>query len=210
MPLSGLNWNIAGLILAGGRATRMGGEDKALLRLGGRPLVRHAIERLRPQVAILALNANGDPSRFACTGLPVIPDRVPGFAGPLAGLLAGLEWAAERGADAVVTVAVDTPFFPSDLVARLNAAAEAEGATAAVAATRGPKGVELHPTFGLWPVASRAALAEALAGGTRRVRDWSEACGAASVVFGDAGEPFFNVNTPDDLVRARALPTVIE
>jgi len=209
MPQPGLNWNIAGLILAGGRATRMGGEDKALLPLGGRPLVQHAIERLRPQVGMLALNANGDPSRFGCTGLQVIPDGVPGFAGPLAGLLAGLEWAAERGADAVVTVAVDTPFFPSDLVARLKAAAEEEGATAAVAATRGPKGVKLHPTFGLWPVDCRAALAEALATGTRRVRDWSEACGAVTLVFCDAGEPFFNVNTPDDLVRARALPTVI-
>ena len=210
MPQPGLNWNIAGLILAGGRATRMGGEDKALLPLDGRPLVQHAIERLRPQVGMLALNANGDPSRFACTGLPVIPDGVPGFAGPLAGLLAGLEWAAERGADAVVTVAVDTPFFPSDLVARLTAAAEAEGATAAVAATRGPKGVKPHPTFGLWPVACRGALAEALADGTRRVRDWSDACGAVTLVFHEAGEPFFNVNTPDDLVRARSLPTVIE
>jgi molybdopterin-guanine dinucleotide biosynthesis protein A len=209
MPLSGLNWNIAGLILAGGRATRMGGEDKALLPVAGRPLVEHAIERLRPQVSMLALSANGDPRRFAWTGLPVIPDGVPGFAGPLAGILAGLEWAAERGADAVVSVAVDTPFFPSDLVARLKAAAEAEGATAAVAATRGPKGVRPHPTFGLWPVAGRGALAAAMADGMRRVRDWSAACGAATAVFDAEGEPFFNLNTPDDLVRARALPTVI-
>jgi len=200
---------IAGVILAGGRATRMGGDDKALLPLAGRPLVAHVVERLRPQVDLLALNANGDSGRFACLGLPVIADGFPDFPGPLAGLLAGLEWAAEMGADAVVTAAVDTPFLPRDLVARLDAAAAGAGAVAAVAATRGPEGLTLHPTFGLWPVERRAALAEALATGSRRVRDWSAACGAATAVFDAEGEPFFNINTPDDLVRARGLPVVI-
>jgi molybdopterin-guanine dinucleotide biosynthesis protein A len=200
---------IAGVILAGGRATRMGGDDKALLPLAGRPLVAHVVERLRPQVDLLALNANGDPGRFGDLGLPVIADGFPDFPGPLAGLLAGLEWAAAAGAGAVVTAAVDTPFLPADLVDRLTAAAREAGACAAVAATRGPEGLTLHPAFGLWPVGRRAALAEALAEGKRRVRDWAEACGAATAVFEAEGEPFFNINTPDDLVHARGLPTVI-
>ncbi len=197
---------IAGLILAGGRASRMGGEDKALLPLGGVPLVARVIERLRPQVAILALNANGDPARFAAFGLPVIPDGLPDHPGPLAGLLAGLEWAAAEGAESLVTVAVDTPFFPGDLVARLAAAAAAAGAPAAVAASREPAGETVHGTFALWPVDRRADLAAALAAGKRRVRDWSAACGAATAVFSAAGEPFFNINTPEDLVRARGFP----
>jgi molybdopterin-guanine dinucleotide biosynthesis protein A len=113
------------------------------------------------------------------------------------------------GADAVATAAVDTPFLPSDLVTRLRAAAAAAGAEAAVAATRGPEGLKLHPAFGLWPVERRGALADALAAGRRRVRDWSAACGASTAVFDTEGDPFFNINTPDDLVRARGLPTVI-
>jgi molybdenum cofactor guanylyltransferase len=135
---------IAGVILAGGRATRMGGGDKGLLPLGGRPLLAHVVARLGPQVDRLALNANGDPARFAGFGLPVVADSVPGHAGPLAGVL---DWAAAKGAEAIATAAADTPFFPADLVAGLRAAAAAAAVPLAVAATPPD---DWHPTFGLW------------------------------------------------------------
>ncbi|MFO1141363.1 MAG: molybdenum cofactor guanylyltransferase MobA [Amaricoccus sp.] len=192
---------IAGVILAGGRAQRMGGGDKGLVRLAGRPIIGHVIERLAPQVDRLALNANGDPARFAAFGLPVIPDGVPGHPGPLAGILAGLDWAAGIGAPAIVTAAADTPFFPLDLVRRLKAAAKAAETRVAVAA--GTDG--LHPTFGLWATSDRGALEAALAAGTRRVLDWAEACQAATAVFPDAGDAFFNVNTPADRLRAETI-----
>ena len=195
---------IAGVILAGGRATRMGGGDKSLIMLDDRPILGHVIVRLRPQVGLLALNANGDPARFAAFGLPVVADSVPGFAGPLAGVLAGLDWAAGEGAAAIVTAAGDTPFFPRDLVAALRAAADQAGSGLAEAATPGAGRTARHPTFGLWPVALREELRAALAAGVRKVTTWTEPLGCARAVFTDA-EAFFNVNTPDDLVRARAL-----
>lgn len=185
---------VAGVILAGGRATRMGGGDKALLDLGGRPMLAHVIARLAPQVGVLALNANGEAGRFAAFGLPVIADTLPGFAGPLAGVLAALDWAVGAGAEAVVSVAGDTPFFPEDLVARLSAA----GPFALAESETG-----LEPTFGLWPVALAGDLRRALAGGERRVGRWAEAAGATRVRFSEPGA-FFNVNTPDDLARVRA------
>jgi molybdopterin-guanine dinucleotide biosynthesis protein A len=191
---------IAGVILAGGRATRMGGGDKGLLALGDRPILAHVIERLAPQVGPLALNANGDPERFAAFGLPVLPDGVPGFAGPLAGVLAGLDWAHAEGAEAIVTAAADTPFFPRDLAARLTAAAGAEGVPLAMAVTGGDR----HPTFGLWPVALRDDLRGALGRGLRKVVAWTEPSGCARAEFADP-DAFFNVNTPDDLARARDL-----
>jgi len=186
-----------GVILAGGRATRMGGGDKALLDLGGRPMLGYVIDRLRPQVAAMAVNANGDPARFGRFELPVLRDPVDGFAGPLAGVLAGMGWAVQQGATHLVTVAGDTPFFPADLVARLVAAAG--NAPIALAAT--PDG--LQPTFGLWQVSLRDELALALAAGSRKVASWAEAAGAVRVAFGDASA-FFNVNTPEDLAVARA------
>lgn len=196
-----------GVILAGGQATRMGGGDKGLLPLGGRSLLAHVIDRLEPQVAGLAINANGDPARFARFGLPVLPDSVEGFVGPLAGVLAGLDWAASKGADAIVTAAADTPFFPPDLVPQLLLAAEQAGTSIALAATPDPKrGLSRHPTFGLWPVALRDDLRRALEGGLRKVVLWTDAHGAATATFPvDGFDPFFNVNTPDDLVRANTL-----
>jgi molybdopterin-guanine dinucleotide biosynthesis protein A len=191
---------IAGVILAGGRATRMGGGDKGLLPLAGRPLLARVIERLRPQVDVLALNANGDPARFAGFGLPVLPDSVAGHPGPLAGVLAGMDWAAGQGADAIVTAAADTPFFPLDLVARLRAT----GAPLAMAVTPGEAGPDRHPTFGLWPVALRDDLRAALAGGVRKVVAWTGPHGCANALFPEA-QAFFNVNTPDDLARAEAM-----
>ena len=198
-----------GVILAGGRASRMGGGDKGLLALGGRPLLAHAIERLEPQVPALALNANGDPTRFARFGLPVLADSVPGLPGPLAGVLAGLDWAAGQGAESIVTVAADTPFFPCDLVPRLLLAGEGMAHPLVLAATAGAEGeVRLQPTFGLWPVVLREMLRGALAQGERKVRVWAEAQGARVAAFAELGfDPFFNINTPEDLDRARAILT---
>ncbi len=192
------------VILAGGQARRMGGGDKCLLDLGGQTLLDQVIARLSPQAGPLAINANGDPQRFAAIGLPVVADSFPGFAGPLAGVLAAMEWAAGLDAAQVVTVAGDTPFFPRDLVARLQQAA---GDGIALAATDTPdKGLRRQPTFGLWPTALRDDLRAALKAGTRKVVAWTDRHAAATARF-DAGDsdPFFNVNTPEDLALAREL-----
>jgi molybdopterin-guanine dinucleotide biosynthesis protein A len=181
----------------------MGGGDKALVRLGGLTLLDRVIARLAPQVSALALNANGDAARFAGVGLPVLADTVPDNPGPLAGILAALDWAAGQGADHVVTVPVDTPFLPHDLGARLVAVSD--GAAPVLAATSGAGqatramvgGVVRHPACGLWPVALRDDLRAALGAGTRKVAAWADGHGARTAVFDDAA--FFNVNTPGDL-----------
>jgi molybdopterin-guanine dinucleotide biosynthesis protein A len=197
---------IGGVILAGGLSRRMGGGDKGLLPLGGRPILAHVVARLGPQVDRLALNANGDPARFAAFGLPVVADSVEGYAGPLAGVLAGMDWAARDGMEVIVTAAADTPFFPGTLVAELVAAAGREGTPLAVAMTDdAERGYSPHPTFGLWSVALRDELRAALKGGMRKVVDWTRPRGCAEAAFAGAGEPFFNVNTPDDLLRAEAM-----
>ncbi len=190
----------SGIVLAGGRARRMGGGDKGLLTVGDRTMLDHVIDRLAPQVDALALNANGDEARFAKFGLPVLADPVAGRAGPLAGVLAGLDWAAGRKVAKVVTAAADTPFLPLDLVNRLLDASAKQGLQIALACTAaGP-----HPTFGLWPVALRDDLREALSQGVRRVVDWTDRHGAARAEFPVGKlDPFFNVNTPEDLGRAR-------
>jgi molybdopterin-guanine dinucleotide biosynthesis protein A len=189
-----------GVILAGGQATRMGGGDKALLPLGGRTILSHVIDRLEPQVGGVALNANGDAARFENLGLPVISDSIAGFAGPLSGVLAGLDWAAAKGASHIVTAAADTPFFPCDLVPQLLLAAEIAGADVALAAS--PSGRQ--PTFGLWPTALRDDLRAALNDGLRKVVFWTDKHGAGSAKFPDDAA-FFNVNTPDDLAKAQAM-----
>jgi len=191
----------AGVILAGGQARRMGGGDKGLLVLGGCTLLDRVIDRLGPQVDRLALNANGDPARFAEYGLPVLADPLAGHPGPLAGVLAGLDWAAGQGFSQIVTAAADTPFFPTDLAAGLARAAEAAGTPIALAATREDGRLVRHPTFGLWPVTLRMDLREALAAGLRKVVDWTDIHGAADALF-PAGD-FFNINTPEDLAAAR-------
>ena len=196
-----------GIILAGGQATRMGGGDKGLLSLNGQSLLSRVIDRLEPQVAGLALNANGDPTRFDAFGLPVLPDSIHGFAGPLAGVLAGLDWAASLGADCVVSAAADTPFFPPDLVPQLLLAAEGMQNPLVLAATPDlDRGQVRHPTFGLWPVALRDDLRAALADGLRKVVIWTERHGARDCVFPTGRiDPFFNVNTPEDLGRAHHM-----
>jgi len=195
---------VAGVLLAGGRARRMGGGDKCLRLLGGRPLLAHVIERAAPQVAALVINANGDGGRFARFRLPVVGDGVAGFAGPLAGVLAGLDWAAAHapGCMRVASFATDAPFFPPDLVARLGEALDA-GAVLACAASSG----RAHPVFGLWPVRLREELRDALVReGIRKVDDWTARYRLAEVDF-QAGphDPFFNANAPEDLARAEDI-----
>jgi molybdopterin-guanine dinucleotide biosynthesis protein A len=187
-----------GVILAGGEGRRMGGADKALLPLGGETLVARAIDRLAPQVERLAISANGDPARFAGLGLDVLPDDE--RRGPLSGVLAALDWAAPAGASAVVTVAVDTPFFPCDLAPRLALAAETAAGGVALARSGGDD----HPTFGLWPVGLRDALRVFLESGAKAsVRAFADMQGAARAGFPDDGA-FGNLNTPEDLARAEA------
>jgi len=194
-----------GVILAGGQASRMGGGDKGLRSLGGQTLLARVEARLSPQVAGLALNANGDPTRFDGLGLPVIADSVEGFAGPLAGVLAGLDWAAAQGAETIVTAAADTPFFPCDLVPQLLHASEGMAHPLVLATTPDPeRGRARHPTFGLWPVALRDDLRAALECGLRKVVLWTDRHGGREALFPDE-DAFFNVNTPDDLTRAEAM-----
>ena len=197
---------IGGVILAGGRATRMGGGDKALKTVAGRPLLAHVIDRLAPQVEALALNANGDPARFAGFALPVLPDTVPGFAGPLAGVLAGMRWGAGQGFSHIASAAGDTPFFPRDLVACLADALSPEARIAMAATEESARGLSEHPTFGLWPVALADDLEDALTrGGLRKVIVWASRHGLARVVFDEGAYPFFNVNSPDDLATAERI-----
>ena len=194
---------LAGIVLAGGQSRRMGGGDKCLRPLAGRPILAHIIERARPQVAALALNANGDAARFAGFGLPVVADSVADFPGPLAGILAGLDWAARLpNATHVASFAGDAPFLPRDLVARL-AAALAQGYDLACAASAG----RAHPVFGLWPLALREELRRALAvEGIRKVDRWTARFRLATVEFAATPfDPFFNANEPDDLAEAERL-----
>jgi molybdopterin-guanine dinucleotide biosynthesis protein A len=177
----------------------MGGADKALMSLAGRTLIDRAVARLEPQVERLALSANGDPARFTALHLPVLADDA--SLGPLSGISAALEWAAPLGATAVISVAVDTPFFPGDLVPRLCLAAESAPEGLALARSGGDD----HPTFGLWPVTMRTALRDFLNSGAKtRVRTFADAHGAARADFADDGA-FFNLNTPDDVIRAEAM-----
>lgn len=194
---------LCGVILAGGKASRMGGGDKGALVLGGRTMFDRVIDRIGPQVDRLALNANGPPERLVEFGLPVLPDTVDEQPGPLAGVLAALDWAAEQGADHVVTVAADTPFFPDNLVVRLRAGAKNAQTPIALAASDEAGRLVRHPTFGLWPVSLRCNLRSALEQGVRKVVLWTDSHGAASVLF--EPDAFFNVNTPEDLATAEEM-----
>ncbi len=195
--------NVVGVLLAGGLARRMGGGDKCLRPLGGRPLLDWLIDAARPQVATLILNANGDPGRFAGYGLEVVADVIDGYAGPLAGVLTGLEWAAENAPEAqwVASFATDAPFLPNDLVARLLAAVVENGATMACAASGGRP----HPVFGLWPVGLAGELRAAMIDeDIRKIDKWTARYDIAHVAFegADGRDPFFNVNRPENLDEA--------
>jgi molybdopterin-guanine dinucleotide biosynthesis protein A len=193
-----------GLLLAGGLSRRMGGGDKCLRPLGGQPVLAHIIARARPQVAALVLNANGDPARFAAFGLPVAADVIGGFAGPLAGVLTGMEWAAAHRPDAawLATFATDAPFFPTDLVARLHEAVARDKAEMACARSAGQD----HPVFGLWPVRLAADLRRAMEAGVRKVDLWTARHKLAVAEFSaQPFDPFFNANRPEDLAEAERL-----
>ncbi len=196
---------IVGLLLAGGQSRRMGGGDKTLRLLAGQTLLDRVIDRVRSQVDALVLNANGDPSRFARFGLPVVADSIADFAGPLAGILAGLDWTAANRPDCpfIVSLATDAPFLPADLVARLVEGMNSQGAELACAASGG----QPHPVIGLWPVRLRGELRQALiAEEIRKVDVWTARYPLATVDFPITTiDPFFNANRPEDLDRAAAL-----
>jgi molybdopterin-guanine dinucleotide biosynthesis protein A len=192
------------VVLGGGLARRMGGGDKALVRLQGRPLLDHVLDRVRPQVRAVALSANGDPARFVSWGLAVLADPVPGHPGPLAGILAGMRWASRvhPGASLLLSVPTDTPLLPADLVARLLAARVGHSAAIACAASRG----QFHPVVALWPVALADTLAAALATGVTGVLGFAQAHGLAVADFpADRADPFLNVNDRSDLAGAARL-----
>ena len=196
----------AAIVLAGGRSTRMGGGEKGLELLGGQPLLAHVIDGLAPQAGAIAISANGDPARFGQFNLPVLPDTVPGYLGPLAGLLAGMQWAARLDATYVLSMPTDTPFFPADLGASLSEALQ--GNAPALAASNGRR----HPAVGLWPVDLAARLHDfLLSGATYKVSAFADSCNAVVVDFpmialsGGSLDPFFNVNSRADLAFAETL-----
>ena len=201
--------SVTGVILAGGQSRRMGGGDKGLLELAGKPMLAHVIERLAPQVGRVVVNANGDPARFAAFGLPVVADTVADFAGPLAGVLAGMRWSRANAPAArwIATAAGDAPLLPRDLVERCIQALV--GRSGAIALARSAGG--LHPVIGLWPVALADDLEALLAAGVRKVLAWTDRHGTVPVSFpfvevgGTNLDPFFNANTPQELGELRAL-----
>ena len=194
-----------GLVLAGGQARRMGGGDKASLQVGGATILERVLARLKPYCAPIILNANGDPTRFSHYGLAVVADGVPDFAGPLAGILAGLDWAAHNapGTEWLASAPGDCPFLPKDLVPRLHAARMAEKKPLACARS----GEWRHPVVGLWPVALRDDLRRALTvEGLHKIEAWTGRHGVALAAWPDQPvDPFFNVNTPEDLAKAEEI-----
>lgn len=187
--------DIVAVILAGGQSRRMGGGDKSLIQIAGHSVLAHLLNRLRPQVGRIVINANGDPTRFAAFGLPVVADCVTGHDGPLAGILTGLAWAEEHGVPWVLCVAADTPLLPCDLAHRLSEAV-AIGAPMAIAGS----GERLHPTIGLWPTSARSQLYRSIHDeDLRKIRLFTGRLGAVPVFWPiDEYDPFFNINTPED------------
>jgi molybdopterin-guanine dinucleotide biosynthesis protein A len=194
-----------GVLLAGGLARRMGGGDKPMRTIGGRTILDRVIARLKPQCDGLILNANGDPARFAAFGLPVIADTVQDFPGPLAGILAALDWTATNRPDAgwILSAAADCPFLPRDLVARLQRARIEQDAQLAVAASDG----QSHPVIGLWSVSLREELRHALVvEDVRKIDRWTSRYKLATVTWPATPlDPFFNANTMDDIAEAERL-----
>lgn len=193
------------VILAGGLARRMGGGDKPLKTVGGRTILDRVIDCVRPQCSAIAINANGDPARFSQWSLPVVADSIEDFAGPLAGVLAGMDWAAAHAPNAefVLSVASDCPFLPNDLVAKLEAARQAGDADVAVARSGG----QAHPVIALWRIALREDLRRALVNeNMRKIDRWTARYRMANAEWPVAPiDPFFNANTPEDIVEAERL-----
>jgi molybdenum cofactor guanylyltransferase len=200
---------VTGVILAGGQSRRMGGGDKGLLELAGKPMLSHVIDRLGHQVGRMVINANGDPGRFTAFALDVAPDTLAGFVGPLAGVLAGMRWSEANTPAArwIVTAAGDAPMLPLDLVSKLTAAVGDRPNAIALAQSAG----ELHPVIGLWPVSLVEDLQAALESGVRKVLHWTDRHGTVAVDFpmmrvgGVEVDPFFNANTPQELDSLRAM-----
>jgi molybdenum cofactor guanylyltransferase len=207
--MSASRGEVTGVILAGGQSRRMGGGDKGLLDLAGKPMLAHVIARLAPQVGRVTINANGDPARFAGFGLPVVADTIPGFAGPLAGVLAGMRWSLAHAPTAgwIATAAGDAPLLPMDMVARCLTAIEGRPGAIALAQSAG----EVHPVIGLWPVALADDLEARLAAGVRKVLSWTDRHGTVPVPFpfvpvgGRELDPFYNANTSQELDALRTL-----
>ncbi|MBU1212372.1 MAG: molybdenum cofactor guanylyltransferase MobA [Alphaproteobacteria bacterium] len=201
--------DITGVLLAGGQSRRMGGGDKGLRKIAGRPMLAHVLDGFAPQVGRVVLNANGDPTRFAEFELPVVADSVTGNAGPLAGVLAGMRWSVDNvaGATHIATASTDAPLIPADLVARLADALNGRAERIALAKSGG----FMHPVIGLWPVDLADDLEAALNDGVRKVLHWTDRHGTIGVnfefVMAGAKEidPFFNANTPEELEEAAAL-----
>ena len=200
--------DIPGIILAGGLSRRMGGGDKGLLMLGETSIIERVIDKVLPQVGSLAININGDSSRFPDYKLPIIPDSIKGYLGPLSGILAGMEWAFKNGNRYIATVAADTPFLPDDLIKRLHAMVKSKNLNIGIAASRILSGddVFIHPTFGIWEVALKDDLRDALANDTRKIMFWAKKFKLDYYYFDTSdklSDPFFNINTPDDLEEAK-------
>ena len=200
--------DIPGIILAGGLSRRMGGGDKGLLMLGETSIIERVIDKILPQVGSLAININGDSSRFPDYKLPIISDSIKGYLGPLSGILAGMEWAFKNGNRYIATVAADTPFLPDDLIKRLHAMVKSKNLNIGIAASRILSGddVFIHPTFGIWEVALKDDLRDALANDTRKIMFWAKKFKLDYYYFDTSdklSDPFFNINTPDDLEEAK-------
>ncbi|MCY4303526.1 MAG: molybdenum cofactor guanylyltransferase MobA [Aestuariivita sp.] len=196
-----------GIILAGGLARRMGGGDKCLLQLGNETILERVVVRLNSQVEAVALNANNDVSRFSDFDLKVLPDSIGGFLGPLAGVLAGMEWAALCGVTTIVTVAGDTPFFPNDLVSKLQCVGSGMKYPVVLAATQKSNcSLKRHPTFGLWAVGLRDDLRKSLENGIRKITLWTDKHNGREAIFSESDtENFFNINSPQDLMIAERM-----
>ena len=200
--------DIPGIILAGGLSRRMGGGDKGLLMLGETSIIERVIDKILPQVGSLAININGDSSRFPDYKLPIIPDSIKGYLGPLSGILAGMEWAFKNGNRYIATVAADTPFLPDDFIKRLHAMVKSKNLNIGIAASRFLRrdDVFIHPTFGIWEVALKDDLRDALANDTRKIMFWAKKFKLDYYYFETSdklSDPFFNINTPDDLEEAK-------
>ena len=200
--------NLPGIILAGGLSRRMGGGDKGLMDLGDKTILERVIENIEPQVCSLAININGDSSRFPNYELPVIPDSIKGYLGPLSGILAGMEWAFKNDYKYIATVAADTPFLPDDFIKRLHALVKSKNLNIGIAASRilSTDDVFMHPTFGIWEVGLKDDLRDALANDTRKIMFWAKKFKLDYYYFDTSdklSDPFFNINTPDDLEKAK-------